>query len=96
MASPDRGYRFHRSATPQSYMAVRPSIAAWSRQLLQQGIMESASGWVFLSHLFTVLKKDLPRDRLIIDLSHLNTFVQPLRFRVVMVSQVRVHLRQGV
>lgn len=58
--------------------------------------MELASGRVFFSKQFTVPKKDSPRGQLIIDLSPLNTFIQPLRCQIVTVTQVQLHLSEGV
>lgn len=72
--------------------SVRPHV----RDMLERGVVEPATGRVFLSRLFTVPKKDTGKTRLVMDLSALNKFLTPLRFKMVSVAQVRSVLREGV
>lgn len=65
------------------------------QDMLEKGVVEPVTGRVFLSRLFTVPKKSRSL-RLVMDLSALNKFLKPLRFKMVSVAQVRSVLREGV
>lgn len=55
----------------------------------ERGVVELATGWVFMSRLFTVPKKAPGKTRLVLDFSAVNKFLKPLPFWMVPVPQVR-------
>ncbi|KAK3893387.1 hypothetical protein Pcinc_002819 [Petrolisthes cinctipes] len=80
---------------PPASTKVSLSVVPHVLEMREKGVVERATGRVFLSRLFTVPKKDQEKTRLVMDLSKLNKFVKPLRFRMVSVAQVRTVLRKG-
>ena len=50
--------------------------------LLQDRVVKPAVGRVFLSRVFLVPKRDSEKLRLVVDLSWLNKFIVPQRFRM--------------
>lgn len=65
-------------------------------ELLHDGMVEHTNTKVFLSRPFTVPKRDSPKDQLVVDLSTLNRFIHREKPRMVTVTQVCLHLQQGV
>ena len=55
----------------------------------KEGVVEQYSGPVFLSRCFTVPKRGTSETRLVVDLSRLNQFIQPKKFKMVSVAQAR-------
>ncbi|KAK3893097.1 hypothetical protein Pcinc_003090 [Petrolisthes cinctipes] len=80
---------------PPASTKVSLSVVPHVLEMREKGVVERATGRVFLSRLFTVPKKDQGKTRLVMDLSKLNKFVKTLHFRMVSVAQVRTVLRKG-
>lgn len=62
---------------------------------LERGVIQPASGHVFLSRLLTVPTKDSGKTRLVMDLSAQNKFLQLLRCKMVSVAQIRTVFQKG-
>ncbi|KAK8392539.1 hypothetical protein O3P69_014732 [Scylla paramamosain] len=73
------------SRTPPKYV----------QEMLPKGVVERATGKIFLSRLFPVPKKDSSRVRLVLDLSALNKFLKPQLFKMVTVAEVQITLQKG-
>ena len=63
--------------------------------LLHRGVLVLQAGPVFLSRLSVVPKENSNEPRLVVDLSHLNAFIDSRTFRMLTVAQVRLVLHSG-
>lgn len=61
--------------------------------MLAAGVVEHAPSQVFLSHPFMVLICNSPKAWLVMDFSTLNQFVTARKFKMAMITQVRLHHR---
>ena len=80
---------------PRPRKKRRPSLESRVEDLLVQGVIEPSVGKVFMNHLFEVPKRDSLETRLVLDLSRLNCYIEPLRFRMTSPSHVRLALFPG-
>lgn len=63
--------------------------------MFNKGVIKWAGGSIFLSRPFKVLKPNSEHGHLVVELSTLNKSVVVLTFKMVSVSQVRLHLHPG-
>ena len=63
--------------------------------MLEEGVIEPATGPIFLNRLFEVPKRDSDKTRLVLDVSRLNTSIPTFKFRMTTVNTVRQTLSQG-
>ena len=76
---------------PNTVQSINQKI----EDLLEKGAIEEVSGKVFLNRMFEVPKRDTTEKRLVLDASHLNEYVQPYKFRMVSIKQVRLALKKS-
>ena len=63
--------------------------------LKRKRVIEKAKVVLFQSRIFTVPKKDSPEERLILDLSLLNTFINRPRFKMLTLKEIKLVLTKG-
>ena len=65
------------------------------QSLKKKRVIEKARVVLFQSRIFTVPKKDSPEERLILDLSFLNTFIKRPRFKMLTLKEIKLILPKG-
>ena len=70
-------------------------LKEYVQELLDKAVVKRAKSLKFQGRLFCVPKKDSDKERVILDLSYLNLFIQCDKFKMLTVSQIRTLLPRG-
>ena len=91
------GWTWKRHPPPRKKLTQKHSQALDRilKELKQKRVIEKAKKLMWQSRLFTVPKKDSDKDRLILDLSLLNSFINRPTFKMLTLREVKLLLPQG-
>lgn len=79
---------------PITAMCKSVRITTTVANMLHHRVIEETSAPVFLSHLFMVLKHNSEELCFVLELSILNSFIQTLKYWILTVPQIRLHIHR--